>query len=258
MCIRDRQATLNSTTFTADAGTDVITHAAYDIANLTRVRLTTTTTLPANLALATDYWTIRLSATTSYLASSLANAIASSFVNIGDAGTGTHTITPGLPRYTDGAGVQVFQTPTTVCGAATPNMRITYTDSAGNAGNVTPTTLPVGKTAAAVGIVPYSGTGTGKYGPFMPLAAGDAGVRSIEQHNLSSSYVSGAMATVLCRPLLTLPMTTIGVAAERDLMNQLPSLPRVYDGACLAWLMYAGAATPVNSAFYGHLDFGWS
>ncbi|MGK3945659.1 hypothetical protein ABK046_45860, partial [Streptomyces caeruleatus] len=62
---------------------------------------------------------------------------------------------------------------------------------------------------------------------------------------------------VLCRPLLTLPMTTIGVAAERDLVNQLPSMPRVYDGACLTWLMLAGAATPVASAFYGHIDMGW-
>jgi hypothetical protein len=49
----------------------------------------------------------------------------------------------------------------------------------------------------------------------------------------------------------------VGVAAERDLLNQLPSLPRVYDGANLSWLMYAGALTPVNSAFYGNLDFIW-
>jgi hypothetical protein len=40
-------------------------------------------------------------------------------------------------------------------------------------------------------------------------------------------------------------------------MNQVPSLPRVYDGANLSWLMYSGAATPVNSALYGHLDFAW-
>jgi hypothetical protein len=52
-------------------------------------------------------------------------------------------------------------------------------------------------------------------------------------------------------------MTTIGVAAERDLVNQLPSLPRVFDGACLNWLIYNGAATPVNSAFYGHVDMAW-
>lgn len=251
------QATVQAAAFTADAPTDVITYAAYDIATYSRVRLTTTGTLPAGLATGTDYWTVRTAATTSQLSSSLANAVAGTVIDITDAGTGTHTITVGLPRYTDGAGVQCFITANTVLGAATPNMRITYTDQGGTAGNITPATLPIGKTAAIVGMIPYSGTGSGKYGPFMPLAAGDYGVRSLEQLNLSASYVSGTLAYCLARPLLTMPMTTVGVAAERDLLNQLPSLPRVYDGACLAWLMYAGAATPVNSSFAGHLDFGW-
>lgn len=251
------QATVQAVAFTADAPTDVITYAAYDIATYSRVRLTTTGTLPAGLATGTDYWTVRTAATTSQLSSSLANAVAGTVIDITDAGTGTHTITVGLPRYTDGAGVQCFITANTVLGAATPNMRITYTDQGGTAGNITPATLPIGKTAAIVGMIPYSGTGSGKYGPFMPLAAGDYGVRSLEQLNLSASYVSGTLAYCLARPLLTMPMTTVGVAAERDLLNQLPSLPRVYDGACLAWLMYAGAATPVNSSFAGHLDFGW-
>lgn len=53
-------------------------------------------------------------------------------------------------------------------------------------------------------------------------------------------------------------MTTDGVAAERDLLNQVPSLPKVYDGANLQWMLYAGAATPVSSPFYGHLDFAWA
>jgi len=47
------------------------------------------------------------------------------------------------------------------------------------------------------------------------------------------------------------------VAAERDLVNQIPSLPRIYDGANLQILLYAGANTPVNSSFYGHLDFAY-
>jgi len=162
-----------------------------------------------------------------------------------------------LPRYTTGEGVQAFITPSTVMGAATPNLRLTYTDSDGNAGNLTPATLPSGLTAAPVTSIIYSGTGAGKYGPFMPLAIGDKGIRSVQQFNLSASYVSGVLNLVLCKPLLTLPLTTIGVASERDLLNQVPSLPQVQDGACLAWLMYAGAATPVNSAFYGHLDFIW-
>lgn len=74
---------------------------------------------------------------------------------------------------------------------------------------------------------------------------------------LSATYTSGEFSVGLARPLLTLPMTTLGVAAERDLLNQVPSLPRIYDGAALYWMIYHGAATPVNSAFYGHLDFAW-
>jgi len=54
-----------------------------------------------------------------------------------------------LPRYTDGAGVQAFVTPSTVMGAGTPNIRLTYPDSGGTAGNLTPTTLPIGNTASA-------------------------------------------------------------------------------------------------------------
>ncbi len=249
------QATINSSAFTVAA--DILTHASMDIASISRVRLTTTGSLPTPLATVTDYYTVRQSATTSKLSTTLANAIAGVFVTGISGGSGTQTITVPLPRYTDGKGVQCFVTPTTVMGAATPNMLINYTNTTPTAGKTTPTTLPIGKTAAPIGLVTYSGTGTGKYGPFMPLAAGDAGILSVEQLNLSASYLSGALAWCLCKPLLTLPMTTVGIATERDLLNQVPSLPRIYDGACLTWLMYAGAATPVSSPFYGHLDFIW-
>lgn len=176
--------------------------------------------------------------------------------------TGAQTLnnTVTLPRYTDGAGVQAIIVPSTVMGAATPTITLGYTNSVGTASRATPSTpaLPLGNTAAAVSSVVYSGTGSGKYGQFMPQANGDAGIRSVQSINLSVSYVSGVLNLLLVKPLLTLPMTTIGVAAERDLLNQVPSLPKVYDGACLAWMMYAGAATPTNSPFYGHLDFAWS
>mgnify|MGYP001212080508 CR=1 FL=1 len=174
--------------------------------------------------------------------------------------TGAQTLnnTVTLPRYTDGAGVQAFITPSTVMGAATPSISIGYTNSASTVGRATPATLPIGNTAAAVTSVVYSGTGAGKFGPFMPLQAGDAGIKSVQSINLSASYVSGVLNLVLCKPLLTLPITTLGVTAERDLVNQFASMPKVYDGACLAWLMLAGAATPVASPISGHLEFGWS
>lgn len=174
--------------------------------------------------------------------------------------TGAQTLnnTVTLPRYTTGAGVQAFITPSTVMGAGTPNITLSYTNSAATAGKATPATLPIGNTAAAVTSIVYSGTGAGKYGPFMPLAAGDAGIRSVQSVNLSASYVSGVLNLVLCKPLLTMPITTLGVTAERDLVNQIASMPKVYDGACLAWIMLAGAATPVASPISGHLEFGWN
>lgn len=174
--------------------------------------------------------------------------------------TGAQTLnnTVTLPRYTDGAGVQAFLTPSTVMGAATPNLSIGYTNSSGVAGKATPATLPIGNSAAAVTSIVYSGTGAGKFGPFMPLAAGDAGIRSVQSVTLSASYVSGVLNLVLAKPLLTLPITTLGVTAERDLVNQFMAMPKVYDGACLAWIMLAGAATPVASPISGHLELGWS
>lgn len=258
------QATANTltafSTFTADDTTDICTHTNINLFQYTRVQLTTTGTLPAGLSLATDYYVIKVSDLTVKFATSYANAVAGTAVNITSTGTGTHTITTLLPRYTSGAGVQAFMwaNNATPLGAATPNLSLSsYTNSAQTTGRATPTVLPVGKTAAANGLVLYSGTGAGKYGPFMPLAAGDAGIAKVDNVQISVSYVSGEFSVGLCRPLLTLPMTTLGVAAERDLINQVPSLPRVYDGAALYWMIYHGANTPTNSAFYGHLDFAW-
>lgn len=253
------QTITSSATFTADNATEIITHTGYDIPTFSRVRLTTTGTLPAGTALATDYWTIRQSATTSQLAASLADAVAGTAVDMTTNGTGTHTLTALLPRYGDGRGVQALLTPSTVMGAGAPTATMTYTNTAGVAGCVTPSspTLPTLNTTSPVAQISHSGTGAGKYGPFMPLASGDAGIQSVQGINFSATMTSGVQNIMLVRPLFSLPMTTLGVPAERDLMNQIPSLPRIYDGACLTWLHYAGAATPINSGFYGHLDFAW-
>lgn len=247
-------------TFTADAGSDVCTHSNINLMPYTRVQLTTTTTLPAGLSLATDYYVIKVTDLTCKFATSYANAVAGTAINITDAGTGTHTINTLLPRYTNGAGVQAFMwaNNATPLGAGTPNLSFpSYTNSAQTSGRTTPTVLPVGKTAAANGLILYSGTGAGKYGPFMPLQSGDSGIAQVNNVQLSATYTSGEFSVGLCKPLIVMPMTTIGVASEREFVNQMPSLPRVYDGANLVWLIYHGAATPTNSAFYGHLEFGW-
>lgn len=263
------QATTNTLafgdTFTADAGTDIITMTSTtnrpsNILTGTRVRLTTTTTLPAGLALATDYYVIKVTDSTFKLATSYANAVAGTAINITDAGTGTHTMSRLLPRYTNGAGVQaiIFNPAATAMGAATPNMSLGYTNSAQTTTRATPGVLPVGKTAASNSLIIYTGTGAGKYNYQMPLQAGDAGIAEINTIQNSVSYVSGTYCVALVKELARVPITTLGVAAERDLVNQLPSLPRIYDGAALYWMVGSSTTTPANANFSGHLTTIWN
>jgi len=264
------QATTNtlgqSDTFTADAGTDVCTWTSTanipsNVLTGTRVRLTTTTTLPGGLATATDYYVIKVSDTTFKLATTYANAVAGTQINITDAGTGTHTVTWLLPRYTNGAGLNaiMFNPAATAMGAATPNLSLGYTNSSQVASRATPTVLPVGKTAASNSHILYTGaTGAGKYNFAVPRQSGDSGIAEINTIQNSTSYVSGTYCVALYKELARFPITTLGVAAERDFLNQLPSLPRIYDGAAIYGLLGSGAATPANSAFSGHLDFIWN
>jgi hypothetical protein len=255
-----------SDTFSADAGTDVCTYTSTasipsNILTGTRVRLTTTTTLPAGLALATDYYVIKVTDSTFKLATSYANAVAGTQINITNAGTGTHTISRLLPRYTNGAGVQAifFNPAATALGAATPNLSLGYTNSVQVASRATPIVLPVGKTAASNSLIIYTGaTGAGKYNYQVPLQGGDAGIAQIDTIQNSTSYLSGTYSVAMVREIARLPVTTLGVASERDLLNQLPSLPRIYDGAALYWLWISGVATPTNSAFSGYIQTIWN
>ena len=255
-----------SDTFTADAGTDICTWTSSanipsNILTGTRVRLTTTTTLPAGLATATDYYVIRLSNTTFSLATSYANSIAGTAINITDAGTGTHTVTWLLPRYTNGAGLNAFffNPAATAMGAATPNLSLGYTNSTGTASRATPTVLPVGKTAASNSHILYTGaTAAGKYNFAVPRQGSDAGIAQIDTIQNSTSYVSGTYAVALYKELYRVPVTTLGVPGERNALYEVPSLPRVYDGAALYWVLISGAATPANSTITGFVDFVWA
>jgi hypothetical protein len=246
-------------TFSSSSGLLMTTVADYD--TYTPVSFTTAGVLPTGIVAGTIYWTIRVSATTSRLATSLTNAVAATAIAFTDAGTPTNTMTVRLPRYSDGAGVQAFLTASTAGTAGAGTFQLTYTNSAGTGSRTTPSTpaLPTNTAVSPLLTVPYSGTGSGKFGPFFPLAGGDAGIRTIQNIILASAGVTtGVYNLCFAKPLLTLPITTLGVASERDLVNQLPSMPRVYDGACLAWMIYAGAAIPNNSSFFGHLDLGWA
>lgn len=166
----------------------------------------------------------------------------------------TLTGTPTL-RYTNGAGCRLFWVQTATAGATAQNIAVSYSNTVPTSGR----TLPVTVAMTASAIVPHishSGLAANNYGPFLPLASGDTGVSTVATVTFSAAN-TGTGALCLARPLMTIPLTTAAVAVERDLVNQLPSMPRVIDGACLVWLYFAGAATGAATNFYGHVELGW-
>lgn len=174
-------------------------------------------------------------------------------------GAQSFTGSASWPRYASGAGVMAFLTPSIVMGAGTPTVQLTYTNQAGTTSRVStglPTITTI-NTTSPVGQISYSGTGAGKYGPFLPLQDGDYGIQAVSSINFSATMTSGCMNLVICKPLATVPITGVGIAGERDLLNQIPSFPRIYDGADLQWLYYAGAAHGVGTTWNGQVETVW-
>lgn len=85
----------------ATLATDVITISAHALSTGQRVAATSSSTLPAGLS-ATNYFAIYVSASTFKLATSYANALAGTAVDITDYGTeaATHTLTPATISHT--------------------------------------------------------------------------------------------------------------------------------------------------------------
>lgn len=175
--------------------------------------------------------------------------------------TVTMTALGGGARYASGAGCRAYFSTLIAPATGGPNISaFQYTNSAGTPGRTMPITVSMAATPA-ISSIPHSGNAANRYGPFLPLASGDTGISDIESFTFSggTAYTgtTGVLVLHLVRPLFAMPILASGVASERDLVNQLPSLPRVVDGAHLKFLLYATGATSANSPFVASLDFAW-
>ncbi len=122
-------------------------------------------------------------------------------------------------------GIEV-STATTNVGAIT-NTTLSYTDEAGNVGNVgTMASFPA--TAVAGTFVPFQ------------LAAGDKGIRAIASVTLGTSYVGGAIHLVAYRTIASIPIAAANIPAALDLVSL--GMPRIYDSSVLS-LLWCPAAT---------------
>lgn len=253
---------INANTVVASDSTGLLLTYTNDFTSGTKVRFTTTTTLPTGLSLATDYWLVRVSATTARVAASYADYVAGTVIPFTDAGTGTHTMTIQMPRYANGVGCQAFIAAMTQPTAGGPNMTASsYMNSDLVDSRVFQGSPTMGATADAyAGRVIHSGNAAGRYGPFLPMQAADKGIARINSFTLSggTAYTgTGVLAVCIARPLLDIPLPVTGMWSERDLVNQLPSLPQVQDGACLVWMLFGTGATTNLSPLTAAIDFAW-
>lgn len=137
-----------------------------------------------------------------------------------------------LPRYTDGLGVQAFLVATNpyVGGA---RFQIEYTNERGETGRKSHWTLT--NTLAGISTIVHAGVGVGIGHPFIQLQPGDLGIRSVQ--NIIFDIPNGGLATlVLVKPLATVCTGEITAVTETDFIYEIPSLPKIYDGAYLNFL----------------------
>lgn len=183
--------------------------------------------------------------------------------NVSTTGAKVITMTPigssgaKVDRYPNGVGLRLAVAAIAAMGANAPTMQINYLDTSG----ASKSTLAgcVSTASAASGTILNSGNAANKYGPFLPLAAGDTGVSDIV--NLTwggTAHASGSVAILLCKPLgQPIPIPQTGLYNVFDYVNTLPSLPQLKNGANLTALLYNTAATTSGGTFFSSLDFGW-
>ena len=166
----------------------------------------------------------------------------------------TLTGTPSL-RATNGVGTRLYWVQTATAGATAQNIALSYTDQDGNTG----ATLPVTVAMTASAIVPHishSGVAANNYGPFLPLASGDYGVRNVASVTFSAAN-TGTGALVLARPIMEIPLGVLSLYHNKDTLSQTPSLPIIPDGACLGFILVAGGAVAASTTFVGHTETVW-
>lgn len=158
-----------------------------------------------------------------------------------------------LPRYADGAGVQVMF----VCVAPSAGGG-QFTFNYVNQNGVTKTSPVHFYTTTAAGITSLltsQPASNASFGPFLRLASGDSGVRSIV--SFQNTVLNGGLGTlVLVKPLADLAVREINTPAEFSFADQRSPGPQILDGAYLN-LIVKCAATVAAGTLTGFGQFVW-
>jgi hypothetical protein len=163
-------------------------------------------------------------------------------------------------------GLNFMVTGQTLLGSTSANITaLTYTNQAGTTAVATPTTRTlavINATAAPTTTLgaricaPADAAGNALvWSQYLPPASGDTGARKLEAFTCSAAN-TGTICFVGLREYMWIPMGTTGVPTQVDNVLQIGGLDRVYDGACMAMMVYFPAATA--STLSGFVKVAWS
>ena len=152
--------------------------------------------------------------------------------------------TVALPRYTSGAGLEVWaEVTTTVTGGGAPAIHLSsYTNASGTAGQ-----------SGAVYTMPTNPVAGSMYP--IPLADGDVGVQSIQTLTVDTLGTSGVINIIIVKQLGASIMGTSFAFAPRANIMQLEALPQVFDGASLDVRFQAATTSGID--IYGTVVLGY-
>lgn len=157
--------------------------------------------------------------------------------------TTAQTVGGTLTRNTLGAGNLMWAEIYTIIGVTARTITASYTNQAGTAG----------RTSVAV---PIGATGFREHTRiiFLPLQAGDSGIRAVADVTLSASTGTvGNFGVTVGRPLAYLGIGGPGAPGWRDFVTGLPGIPEVEAATCLSILWVP--VTTVAPEITGGLGF---
>lgn len=174
-------------------------------------------------------------------------------IDMDNTDTQTMVNTVSLPRYADGVGVKAFIVATNPYTGGS-QFQITYVDS----NNVTKTSkVNISNVIGNIGSVITCGqtATTGNGSPFIYLDIFDTGIKKV----LDITFLSpngGLGAIVLCKPIATICVRESLASSETDFLIDMPSLPKIYDGAFLSYLGFPNGSA-VTIPIIGDIRVIW-
>ena len=160
-----------------------------------------------------------------------------------------------ISRYTSGEGVQAYfvvAAPMTGNGTVT----VTYTNSAGTANRTTTFGITFSGTIGTIVNNSDSTLVAGAAAPFIPLANGDKGIRSIQRVTCNAS-MGGFCHVVLAKPLATHLIREQNTEAETVFFTSKANCVQIQSGAYLNFIALNNTATTF-APLRGFLQFTWN